>query len=376
MKQLKRILCLILTMCMILGMTPLSAKEVKAATSLPDEIYLTQNVSGTCTLCSAAMMLRARTYLSNNSSWNSITENGIRSTAWMEGVGLIWDWTYKINNCSIRVSHASVSGISVNSLKNILDCHPEGIVLHVGSLPHAVFLTDYDGDTFYCADTVSGYSQERIPLSSSWLGKKLGSQSSILSKVTAYWYVSSYSIPANMDPSNETLFTDIYTSDYYYDAIVWASKNDIANGISTTEFGPGNGCTRGQAVTFLWRAAGEPGHTVQNPFTDITSEDYYYDAVLWAVEKGITDGVSSTEFAPDESCTRGQVVTFLWRNAGQPSCSAANPFTDVKEGDYYYTSVLWAVENGITDGVSSTQFAPDQACTRGQVVTFLYRQFN
>ena len=162
MKQLKRILCLILTMCMILGITPLSAKEVKAATSLPDEIYLTQNVSGTCTLCSAAMMLRARTYLSNNSSWNSITENGIRSTAWMEGVGLIWDWTYKINNCSIRVSHASVSGISVNSLKNILDCHPEGIVLHVGSLPHAVFLTDYDGDTFYCADTVSGYSQERI----------------------------------------------------------------------------------------------------------------------------------------------------------------------------------------------------------------------
>ena len=167
------------------------------STDLPSEIYLTQQGSSTCTLAASAMMLRARFYKSNNSSWRSITESSIRSTAWVDGTGLRHSWTYKIDNNSVSVNHSSVSGISVSSLKSLLNNHPEGIVLYCGKLPHAVFLTDYDGDTFYCADPLSSYSGKRLALSSSYLGKKYGSQASILSNVTAYWYVSSYSIASN-----------------------------------------------------------------------------------------------------------------------------------------------------------------------------------
>ena len=164
------------------------------STDLPSEIYLTQQGSSTCTMAASAMMLRARFYKSNNSSWRSITESSIRSTAWVDGTGLRHSWTYKIDNNSVSVNHSSVSGISVSSLKSLLNNHPEGIVLYCGKLPHAVFLTDYDGDTFYCADPLSSYSGKRLALSSSYLGKKYGSQASVLSNVTAYWYVSSYSI--------------------------------------------------------------------------------------------------------------------------------------------------------------------------------------
>lgn len=167
------------------------------STNLPSEIYLAQQGNTTCTLASSAMMLRSRFYKSNNNLWRSITESGIRSTAWIEGSGLRYSWTYKIENNSVSVSHNSVSGMSVNSLKELLNSHPEGIVLYCGKLPHAVFVTDYEGDTFFCADTIQAYSGKRIALSASYLGKKYGSQENILNNVTAYWYVSSYSIAGN-----------------------------------------------------------------------------------------------------------------------------------------------------------------------------------
>ena len=139
-------------------------------------------------------------------------------------------------------------------------------------------------------------------------------------------------------------------------------------------FEPQTTCTRGQIVTFLWRAKGEPEPSSNyNPFRDVSESDYYYKAVLWAVENGITTGTSATTFAPNAGCTRAQVATFLWRAEGKPSSSAANPFTDVNTSAYYGTAVLWAVENGITDGIGNNQFAPDMTCTRGQIVTFLYR---
>ena len=128
-------------------------------------------------------------------------------------------------------------------------------------------------------------------------------------------------------------------------------------------------------VTFLWGAAGEPEPVpAASPLTDVTVHSaYYYDAVLWAVEEGVTDGVSETEFDPDGQCTRAQMVTFLWRAAGQPNAGSTNPFTDVNEGDYYYKAVLWAVEKGITAGTSANTFSPGLPCTRAQIVTFLYR---
>ena len=169
-------------------------------------------------------------------------------------------------------------------------------------------------------------------------------------------------------------FRDVSKSDYFYNAVLWAVENGITQGTSATAFSPAATCTRGQVVTFLWRAAGEPKMSgTKNPFRDVKSTDYYYNAVLWAVEKGITQGTSATTFAPGAPCTRAQVVTFLWRSAGEPKVDSKNPFGDVKSGAYYYAPVLWAVKQGITQGTSKTAFSPGNPCTRGQIVTFLHR---
>ena len=169
-------------------------------------------------------------------------------------------------------------------------------------------------------------------------------------------------------------FTDVKKSDYYYDAVIWAVENGITSGTSATKFSPNATCTRGQVVTFLWRAAGQPEPSTKvNPFSDVKSSDYFYKAVLWAVEKGITSGTGNGKFSPNAACTRAQVATFLWRAEGEPDASGTNPFSDVKSSDYFYKAVLWAVEEGITAGTSATKFSPNAACTRGQIVTFLYR---
>ena len=168
-------------------------------------------------------------------------------------------------------------------------------------------------------------------------------------------------------------FVDVPTGAYYYDAVAWAVENGVTNGTSATTFGPDVTCTRAQMVTFLWRAAGspEPENTV-NPFTDVSASAYYYDAVLWAVGEGITNGTSATTFSPDATVTRGQTVTFLWRKAGSPAASG-NSFADVAADAYYATAVAWAAREGITSGTSATTFSPDNTCTRAQIVTFLWR---
>ena len=173
-------------------------------------------------------------------------------------------------------------------------------------------------------------------------------------------------------------FTDVAADAYYAEPVAWAVEKGITNGMTETTFAPDATCTRGQVVTFLHRAAGtpEPTQTTHN-FTDIRETDYFYKAVLWAVEKGITNGMTETTFAPDGTCTRGQVVTFLHRTAGTPEpTETTHNFTDIRETDYYYDAVLWAVEKGVTNGMTETTFVPDGSCTRGQVVTFLYRYFS
>ena len=179
---------------------------------------------------------------------------------------------------------------------------------------------------------------------------------------------------ANGNPQTG-VFVDVATGSYYEDAVDWAVENGITKGTDDTHFSPDGICTRAQAVTFLWRAAGQPDPvSSENPFSDVREGAYYYNAVLWAVEKGITNGTSGTTFSPDDTCTRAQIVTFLWRYEGEPApTSIDNPFTDVKTSAYFGNAVLWAVENGITNGTSNTTFSPDDTCTRAQVVTFLYR---
>lgn len=170
-------------------------------------------------------------------------------------------------------------------------------------------------------------------------------------------------------------FVDVFANDYYYDAVLWAVENGITNGTSATTFSPSNPCTRAQMATFLWRAAGSPepvGST--NPLVDVSADAYYAKAVQWAYEQGITGGTSATTFSPDETCTRGQMATFLWRDAGSPAVSGEGaPFVDVSNDAYYATAVDWAYEESITGGTSATSYSPNDPCTRGQMVTFLYR---
>ncbi len=169
-------------------------------------------------------------------------------------------------------------------------------------------------------------------------------------------------------------FDDISGTDYYFDPILWAVDEGITTGTSDTTFSPNDTCTRAQVVTFLHRSIGSPMPMPESPFSDVTGGEYYYDAVLWAAGSNITTGTSATTFSPNDTCTRAQVVTFLWRLFGCPEpTSGNNPFTDINSSAYYYDAVLWAVENGITDGTSATTFSPDATCTRGQIVTFLWR---
>ena len=169
-------------------------------------------------------------------------------------------------------------------------------------------------------------------------------------------------------------FTDVPAGSYYEDAVIWAVDKGITTGTSATTFNPNGICTRAQAVTFLWRAAGSPEpETRAMPFTDVPVGSYYYDAVLWAVENGITKGTSDTTFSPDATCSRAQIVAFLWRSEKSPAAGTANPFADVKSTAYYADAVLWAVENDITKGTTNTTFSPNADCTRAQIVTFLWR---
>ena len=178
---------------------------------------------------------------------------------------------------------------------------------------------------------------------------------------------------ANGNPQTG-VFVDVATGSYYEDAVDWAVENGITKGTDDTHFSPDGICTRAQAVTFLWRTAGSPASkTSTMPFTDVPVGSYYYDAVLWAVENGITKGTSDTTFSPNMTCSRAQIVTFLWRSEKSPAAGTANPFADVKSTAYYADAVLWAVKENITKGTTNTTFSPNADCTRAQIVTFLWR---
>ena len=198
--------------------------------------------------------------------------------------------------------------------------------------------------------------------------------------VYAHWtYTGGYTPPVRPRPAEDVPakypgFVDAPASSYFYEAVMWAVESGVTTGVSANRFDPNGVCTRAQAMTFLWRAAGSPAPKSRAmPFTDVPVGSYYYDAVLWAVENGITKGTSNTTFNPNDTCTRAQIVSFLWRSEKTPVASSRNLFTDVKPGAYYLDAVLWAVESGITKGTTAMKFSPDADCTRAQIVTFLWR---
>ncbi|WP_081958465.1 S-layer homology domain-containing protein [Oscillibacter sp. ER4] len=175
-------------------------------------------------------------------------------------------------------------------------------------------------------------------------------------------------------PTGKNPFIDVPAGSYYEDAVIWAVDKGITTGTCATTFNPNGICTRAQAVTFLWRAAGSPAtKSAVMPFTDVKAGSYYYDAVLWAVETGITKGTSDTMFSPDATCSRAQIVTFLWRANGSPTASGNSAFTDVASDAYYAAAVTWAEKNGVTGGIGGGLFGSNNNCTRAQIVTFIYR---
>ena len=178
------------------------------------------------------------------------------------------------------------------------------------------------------------------------------------------------------DGTRENPFTDVPENSYFIDPVLWALENGITKGVDANRFGSNYKCVRSQAVTFLWRAAGSPEPTLtESPFVDVKEGDFYYEAVLWALENGVTKGIDATHFGADVQCNRAQIVTFLYRAMGAPEVEGETSFVDVESGVYYEIPVIWAVSNGIVKGVDDTHFAPAGICTRAQMVTFLYRAY-
>ena len=193
-------------------------------------------------------------------------------------------------------------------------------------------------------------------------------------KYTFTMPASKVNVEAMFKAAGNNPFTDVPAGSYYEDAVIWAVGKGITSGTSAVTFDPNGNCTRAQAVTFLWRAAGSPAAKCKvMPCTDVPSGSYYYDAVLWAMEQGITKGTSDTAFSPNASCTRAQIVTFLWRANGSPVVSGNSAFTDVAADAYYAAAVTWAEKNGVTGGIGGGLFGSNNNCTRAQIVTFLYR---
>ena len=224
-------------------------------------------------------------------------------------------------------------------------------------------------DQAFAIQPNSGYTVSKVLVD----GTDVGAVTSYTFKnVTANHTIEAVFAKVEAKPTNP--FVDVAEGTYYYDPVLWAVANGITSGVNATHFEPEGTCTRAHAVTFLWRAAGQPEPKTTNmPFRDVKPGSYYEKAVLWAVENKITNGTSTTTFSPDENCTRAQIVTFLWRSEGEPYASDSNnPFTDIAS-DYYMDAVFWAVKEGITNGTTPTTFSPGERCTRAQIVTFIYR---
>ena len=249
--------------------------------------------------------------------------------------------------------------ITVNSAKN-----GDVTASHKSASKGALVTLTVTPDKGYVLETLNAFDQNGSALP---LTQQNG-------KYTFTMPASKVTVEAMFKAAGNNPFTDVPAGSYYEDAVIWAVGKGITSGTSAVTFDPNGNCTRAQAVTFLWRAAGSPAAKSKvMPFTDVPSGSYYYDAVLWAMEQGITKGTSDTAFSPDATCTRAQIVTFLWRANGSPVVSGNSAFTDVAADAYYAAAVTWAEKNGVTGGIGNGLFGSGNNCTRAQIVTFLWR---
>ena len=249
--------------------------------------------------------------------------------------------------------------ITVNSAKN-----GDVTASHKSASKGALVTLTVTPDKGYVLETLNAFDQNGSALP---LTQQNG-------KYTFTMPASKVTVEAMFKAAGNNPFIDVPAGSYYEDAVIWAVGKGITSGTSAVTFDPNGNCTRAQAVTFLWRAAGSPAAKSKvMPFTDVPSGSYYYDAVLWAMEQGITKGTSDTAFSPDATCTRAQIVTFLWRANGSPAVSGNSAFTDVAADAYYAAAVTWAEKNGVTGGIGGGLFGSNNNCTRAQIVTFIWR---
>lgn len=278
---------------------------------------------------------------------------------------------------AVSVQSVKTSGLTDEQKKALGDKLASAIVVDVNILANGAKITDFGGGKLTISVPYTPKEGEDTSKLTVWYVKddgtieNMGGHYDAVSKCFVFetTHLSQYALLTDPNP-----FTDVAGNAYYYNAVLWALDNHVTGGKTATTFAPNAVCTRAQAVTFLWRAMGSPEPTsTVNPFTDVKPDAYYYKAVLWAVEKGVTGGVSATAFNPGGVCSRAQVVAFLWRAAGKPVVNYAMNFADVPADSYYTEAARWAVSEGVTGGTSATAFSPSNSCTRAQIVTFLYR---
>lgn len=284
-------------------------------------------------------------------------------------------------NVTVSVETVKTSTLTTAQKEALGDKMDSAVVVDINILASGTKVTSFNGGTLTVSVPYTPKTGEDTSKLTVWYIKddgtieKMGGHYDSKNKCFVFdtTHLSKYVLVSD---TSANPFTDVAADAYYYDAVLWAMSKGVTGGTSATTFAPNVICTRAQTVTFLWRAMGSPEPTTTvNPFTDVSADAYYYKAVLWAAEKGITAGSSATTFSPDATVSRGQVATFLWRAAGKPAASQASSFTDISADAYYSDAVLWAAEKGITGGTSAATFSPDNDCTRSQIVTFLYRYF-
>ncbi len=354
MKQTKKIFALLLTLCIIVGLVPLSASAAESG-ACGDDLTWTLSDDGTLNISGTGAIWGYNEDDPSTAAWLGL-EDSITNIVISSGVTRIGFNAFGLckNVTSITIPDG-VTGIEDCAFQ---DC--EG--LKSVSLPES--LTFLGNDLFLNCPALTDIQYGGSPLT--WKGLLTNSDSSFTLPGT---------VSLHYEKTDSRPFSDVPTTAFYYVPVRWAVQADVTHGTSATTFEPDAPCTRAQAVTLIWNSAGSPTpESTSTAFTDINPHSYYYDAVLWAVEMGIVSGTSSTTFSPDQPCTRSQIVTFLHRYVDSPAyADGGNAFADVPSSAYYAKAVHWAVNQKITAGTSSTSFSPDLLCSRGQIVTFLYR---
>lgn len=387
----KRILAILLTLCIMLGMAPaVFAVEVTSGTCGENVSWLFDSESGTLTISGTGEMYYAP---GGHYDFSGIHES-VKTIIIESGVTSVGGWAFNhFTNLTSVTLPPTVNKIELYAFYNCESLTnftiPNGVTI-VGAqafdrcknltsitIPTSVTCIDEANLNENLTDIYYGGSQ------ADW--EKIVTYSYVSPTTTIHFAEdtpstpskpSTPSTPVEPEPPVSSNFTDVPADAYYADAVAWAVKNGITTGMTETTFAPENNCTRAQAVTFLWRAAGKPEpKSANNPFTDVVDTkdtNWYFKAVQWAVEQGITTGTTATTFSPDVICNRAQIVTFLYRHAGEPAANSGT-FSDVTADQYYYQAVQWATEKNITNGMGNGKFEPGTDCSRGHIVTFLYR---